>query len=584
MIAGDFIPPLSDELLMERDFFSLYPFDGGGRFIHEGITGTIKNSEIFEKITEENALGEFGDFPEIDFGRFERWRSIEKSCWINRFYFLVPFAIESKKRMRGDTARQAIDAMLFFIRNFSPPVGKEEIISHTERIFRNRDINYNGKTYEEYTKDESDVEYIWFDFQPASRIIHFIYAMHFLKDFQCASPDEWKEIEHSIRQHADVIAVQESVSELKPGNHQSLRGLALLFAAAFFKGEEFAKEYLVEGLKICNYHIENDYFSDGVLKEISPSYHVFETWHIRDACLLSETYGFDISRKARGVIKKAASFIKSLTQPDGFLPVMNDGYALSLEAFMESLKSFLGKISTENVDYFRDARIAFYKDADRYLLLDFSVFPGPFSHYHGGKNSFVYWSGGKAFFIDSACCSYDDPLFAEWYKMEQAHSSLLVDGGGDGKLKGTYEWTKYAECECNGWERRDGAHFISSRLTSEAENWNGVTWERSFDISHEGGMAVLDRIVAPENKKLCLVFNLHPDVDVELQEAGGLKLANEKEKLCMNVDSEQDIELELAPGKVFSEFRHIENKRILAKFNSALEDVFVKTQITKINQ
>jgi hypothetical protein len=584
MIAKNFIPPLSDELLTAQDFFCLYPFDGGGRFIHEGIIGTIKNGEIFEKITKEAALAEFGNFPEIDFGKFERWRSIEKSCWINRFYFLVPLAIESRKRMRGDIARQAVDAMLFFIRNFPPPIGKEEIINHTKRVFRNRDINYNGKTYEEYTKDESDVEYIWFDFQPASRIIHFIYAMYFLKDFQCASEEEWKEIERSLKLHADVIAVQERVSELKPGNHQSLRGLALLFAAAFFKGEDFAGEYLAEGLRICNYHVENDYFSDGVLKEISPSYHVFETWHIRDACLLSEKYGFDISQEARGVIKKAASFVKSLIQPDGFLPVINDGYALSLDAFLESLKSFLREDSAESVDYFKDAGIAFYKDEDRYLLLDFSVFPGEFSHYHGGKNSFVFWSSGKAFFIDSACCSYDDHLFAEWYKTVQAHSSLLVDGGGDCKLKGSYEWIKHAACECCGWEKRNGTHFISSRLTSEAENWETVEWERSFEVNPEGGIAILDRIEAPENKELCLVFNLHPDVCIERQEGGCLKLSNKNAELYMDIDCEENLKLEISEGKVFSGFMHLENKRILAKVNVALEEVFIKTQITKINQ
>ena len=580
----NFIPPLSENLFMKHDFFNLYPFDGGGRFIHENIIGTVRDCEIFEKIIDKDALSEFGDLPEIDFGKFERWITIEKSCWINRFYFIVPLALESKRRQCKELCRLVIDTMLFFARNVNHPSVSNEIIELEKRVQRNRDINYNGKSYEEYSIDETDVEYIWFDFQPASRIIHFIYTMHFLKDFKCISKGEWQELENSVKQHADIIALQESESILAQGNHQSLRGLALLFAAAFFRETEFAEKYIDVGLRVCNYHINNDYFEDGALKEISPSYHVFETWHVRDAYLLAQKYNFNISPKAYNVLKKARAFVKCLVQPDGLLPVINDGYELQLDGFLDSLEHFSEKEKALEikVEYFQDSGIAFYKDKNKYLFLDFSVFPGPLSHYHCGKNSFVYWNNGKAIFVDSGCCGYDDPLFSQWYKTAQAHSTLLVENAGDGELRGTYEWMKYANIECKGWEKNGEIFSISSQLTSDARNWNGVLWERTFKISDKEEMSIQDKIHSVEKKNFCLIFNLHPDVDAEIKAGGKVELLNNEERFSLDFEPADKIKLKLDDGMVFKDFCHVKNKMILIEFSSCPEEILIKTKFKNI--
>ena len=80
-------PALGDELLKKYQFFELYPLDGGGRFITQELFGTLDDAVITRKILTTPVLEEFGGLDELDFGRFERWRTIEKSCWLNRFYF-----------------------------------------------------------------------------------------------------------------------------------------------------------------------------------------------------------------------------------------------------------------------------------------------------------------------------------------------------------------------------------------------------------------------------------------------------------------------------------------------------------------
>ena len=45
-----FQPALPEELLMQYNFFELYPFDGGGRFIQQEIVASIDDRMIAEKI------------------------------------------------------------------------------------------------------------------------------------------------------------------------------------------------------------------------------------------------------------------------------------------------------------------------------------------------------------------------------------------------------------------------------------------------------------------------------------------------------------------------------------------------------
>ena len=290
-----FSPPMSDELLKEYNFFELYPFDGGGNFIHMEMLGTVDDRQIFEKI-KDGALDDFGTLPEIENRRFEFWSTIEKSCWINRYYFIVPLAKRYWLTKDENIAVLVKDSILSFIRKNKPPQDRDEIGSHIKRVYENRDNNYNSKTIEEYSLDKHDVEYVWFDFQPASRIIHFLYSMYFLKDSPSVSSREWAEMENSIKDHATLIMLGEKYfNKLKiSDNHQSLRSLALLFAASFFNGTDIASEFQSEAVRLASFHILNDYFNDGVLKEVSPSYHFFETWHIRDIYLLSKKYSFSL--------------------------------------------------------------------------------------------------------------------------------------------------------------------------------------------------------------------------------------------------------------------------------------------------
>ena len=557
--SSRFRPPLADALLRRHEFFELYPLDGGGALVHHEMVGTLVDREIAARVMS-GALREWGDLPALDFSRLERWRSIEKSCWLNRMYFVVSLA--RAYALTGDEAlaKTVRDVLLHFIRNFPPPKGKEAIGAHLRQVYRMRDHGYNRRAPEENRRDETDVRYIWFDFQPAARIVHMIHALHFLKGSASLSRAHRREILASVREHAEVLYVAEKhfLTPRKNDNHQSLRGLALLLAGARFGEGRFVRE----GVRLCNFHMAKDFTPDGALAENSPSYHAFGLWHLRDAVLLAQRHGFELRADAPKRLGKGTRFLAALRQPDGCSPVINDGYPVRLNPFLATLPERREKPAAATS--FKDAGLGVCRTPRWHVLLDVSPFTGRFSHYHAGKNALTLWMDGRPFLVDSGCCNYDDPLFSTWYKRAEAHSSLLVNGQGDGTLAGTYDWQTCAATTCRGWRRGAAACRIAGRVEGGAAAWKGVSWTRTVRVSDEGPVSLVDEVVVPAPVDLCFVFNLHPEVkpsrrgDAWLLTSGGR---------AMSLQVEPSPPLgwvsRLERGRCYTDFAHRENRRIL---------------------
>jgi hypothetical protein len=409
--------PVSEDLIRKHSFFELYPLDGGGNFITGETFKTLDDTLITNRILKENVLKDFGTLPDLDFARFERWRTVEKSCWINRFYFIVPLAKQAALTNNTNLARLVKETILGFTRRYPAPEGKV-IGEHIRYVYDIRDNVYNKTPHAELQKDETDIRYTWFDFQPASRLLHWLYALRLIANLAVITPEEWNELEKSILQHASIIMVGErDFIPLKKGNHQSLRATLLLYIAALYPDTDLGRECGEHGIRVINFHIQKDYLQDGVLHEISPSYHAFETWHIRDSILLAEACGYKLCEEARPLLAKAAKFLRAIRQPDGRTPVIDDGYPSSIDPFLETIPSrFLDTTSLPDTRFYPDAGFAIWVSGKDYLMLDGTIFTGKSSHFHAGKNALTLWKNGQPILIDSGCCSYDDPLFETWYK------------------------------------------------------------------------------------------------------------------------------------------------------------------------
>ena len=562
---SDFRFPVSDDLFRQHNFYELYPLDGGGAMTAHLLVGTIEDHEFARRILQ-GALHEWGELPELDFAKLERWRTAEKSCWVTPFYFAPPVARHCWLAGDETAARTLIETILHFVRNYPPPDGKEAIGEHIRYVYHIRDTQYNVRTYEENFADETDIKYIWFDVELSDRLLYLLYALHFLAHTKSLSIAEAGEIQRSLYTHAQVIWTGERFFvPPRQGNHQMSRNSTLLLAAAWFKGFGQWQDFADQAVERINFHIRNDYMPDGSLYENSPSYHCFETRHLRDAVFVAKRYGFPLCQDAEERLAKAVGYMSSLRQPDGHTPVINDGFPVNLEPFLKTFDGVVRAAADKGpAAFFPDAGHACYRDATRYVFLDSSPYTGQFSHYHAGKNAVTFWYDGAPFLVDSGCCSYEDPLFSKWYKRADAHSSLLVGGQGDGTIVGVYNWRDHANIRCAGWRCDAGVWSVASTLTSDAPAWEGVEWTRTLRILPDGPVAMVDEVAAPASRELCFMLNCHPRVQAR-REGDGFVLACGGRRVPVRIRAASPVRpsLQVERGRCFVDFEHQPNQRLL---------------------
>ncbi|MBR4663596.1 MAG: hypothetical protein IKO93_06960, partial [Lentisphaeria bacterium] len=360
-------PVIGDDLFRKYSFLEFYTFDGGGGFINRALLGSVDSREITGLILKQNKLESFGKLPDLDFRRFERWRSIEKSCWINRCYFLPPLAqtawLDSDRQLAGLVKR----IMINFLNTCPPP---EDVMAHWNRVQYRMEYDYNRKTYEEFRLDETDVEYIWYDFQVASRLINFLHALYFIRDLADFSPAESELIRNGLLIHGRVIYEQESHQEYRDGNHQSIRQTALLHATAMNPGDPETEKWADFAMERAVRHILGDFNPDGSLKEYAPSYHAFETWHGRDDLALAERLGRPIPAEASERIRKAGQVLNAYRRPDGRTLAINDSYPLGADALLESLG--IDPVDPPRHTWLKDGGLAVFQGRKLYTALDCS--------------------------------------------------------------------------------------------------------------------------------------------------------------------------------------------------------------------
>lgn len=518
-ILKNLVLPLSAQQLEANDFFTLYPPDGGGGFVMQQELGSLDDAKITRAIIHEDILHDFGTLPEINYTQFEYWKTIERSCWINRLYFIVPLARTAFLTKDAALARLVLDTILYFHRTQPAPADKETAQNLHKTVMYRRDVEYN----QGLVQNPAPVPYQWFDFQPASRIIHTIHALWFLRALDVFTADTIAELHAFIDNNARVIADQEEALDNAPGNHQALRGLALLFAGAMFQNQR----YLTAGARIMEGHAVLDFHPDGLLAENSPTYHCFETWIIRDSCLLARANHFPLGQVVFDTLAKAQLAVQTVCRPDGRAVLLNDGCNLTVKPLLDTLGASAD--SAQGLHTLPDSGIASLRTPQWFALLDASHGTGRFSHYHAGKNGLTIWFQNRPFLVDSGCCNYDDPHFKDYFKLATAHNTVLVNNQGDGELRGSYEWLCCADAKLL---PATADNTLAATLTTA--KWPGVSWQRSL-TAHDDSLTVNDRLTAPADSKITFVFNLHPDVAVKNITADSFVLDNHGTELIVTL-------------------------------------------------
>ncbi len=457
------------------------PKDQGGKFIQMALL----NSEDDRKITESVRSGiiekVYGD--PIGWSRFEK-TEIEKSVWLNRFYFLPSFA--RMYYISGD--RSYLDDMMRIIRKW---------IADNPRMPDSHKTTYN-----------------WRDMQAAWRSIHFSWCWYLGEKGLTA--EEKTLITDSLKDHAHILATGFGQAKLNEFNHQSHGALAMLYLGILFPMLDEAEELRKKSIIILDHHLEKAFYRDGGNVEQMFGYYPFEAHIFRDAYLLCKANGIEPPANSVAMLRKMSHFICSVSRPDNTMPQVNDSFEMPVLTILATINEIPGEEISEYKNdsvFFPDTQIAVLRDTPSsgwYVLANPASVIG--AHAHAGRLAFELWYDNRPVLVDSGCCNYDDPALVKWYRTSRAHNTVIIDGVSDAATSTDTLWVARRETKnrITKWMPGEGISYLTMVSPSDEATNSSVRWSRTIALVKDRFALISDIFEAEGDHKYEILFHFPP--------------------------------------------------------------------------
>lgn len=482
------------------NFFELFPLDGGGYLTIMSLLRTLDDLKIADQIMEGTPLRAWGALGDLNFDALAVWETAEYDDWLKRLYILAPLA--GAWRQTGNAEYlNALKTHFFDWHRKNPlPVDVPAYLHQQKADLFVQDRVRGRRIFR-----------TWFDFAPATRAFIICWTLYLAGE--ALSDDEWSVFIGSLINHAQVLLANVENWPDMPGNHQSWWSVGLMYLGCLFREMRFSDKALRTAEDLLTQHLQSD-MTDGFTREGSPSYQLFVLMHFREGLATARRNGLKDPVPA-SEIEKVHAAVLNLTQPDGTVPAINDGYCgdarpvLEIGASLFDRNDFLvfgaARLQPPNWRHslmgsagLAVARTGWEKQ-DGYVVLD-ATRPagiGKASHAHAGKLGFIYWRAGLQLVGDSGTCNYSDPqhLFGKWYRRARAHSSLLIDGREDADFLGDWEWDRLPECRIRPLHQTNSYTSIDASSDGFMRLDNPVGFRRCLYLLTDGNLIVSDSII-----------------------------------------------------------------------------------------
>nr|WP_321356364.1 heparinase II/III family protein [uncultured Draconibacterium sp.] len=502
--------------------------DQGGKFIQMQLINSEDDSVIVESIRNGLIQGVLGE--PISWAKLEK-TELEKSVWLNRFYYLPPFA-----RIYYLTKDQSyLEDMMTIVRLW---------------------IKDNPRETEHPTS-----KYNWYDMQVAWRAIHFSWC-YFLGEDGLSEEDKMLLL-HSLEEHAEVLAEGFGKATLNEFNHQAHGALAMLYLGVLFPGFHNAKELTEGGIHILEHHIIHAFYNDGGNVEQMFGYYPFEACIFRDAYLLCTQNGITPPANIVPLLEKMEHYLSVVAQPDDTMPPVNDSYPMPTEVTVKTISEILNTEKTSPTSfYFPDTQIGVMRSGTSekdgwYILANPAKLIG--SHAHAGRLGFVAWFGQQPLFIESGCNSYDDSLLVKWYRTSRAHNTVIIDGQEDEATSSDIQWAakRQTENHITDWIEKENYRMVRMFSPSTEESNNAVNWTRNLTLIRDDYMLIYDYFNAKESHDYEILLHL-PPVEVAADKKNkAFVIKSESLVGVMPFDAESYSEMQIAEGYISVEARDV---------------------------
>lgn len=325
------------------------------------------------------------------------------------------------------------------------------------------------------------------------------------------------------------------------GNHLFANAKALVFAGAFFVGDE-AEHWRARGRRLLVRELGEQILPDGGHFERSPMYHAILLEDVLDLIALAEAYPQTTDPATLALYRDRAvamtDWLQAMCHPDGEIAFFNDaafGIAPTLAELVDYGRRLdpARKLQHEHVGrtvrilgaapqptWLRDSGYVRLQDGPAVALLDVApigpdYLPG---HAHADTLSFELSLFGQRVIVNGGTSRYGNGPERLAERGTAAHSTVQINGLDSSEVWGGFRVARRARplavrVELGDPCRVSAAHDGYRRLPGRPIHW------RSWELSATG-LTVTDRIDG-----VCATavvrFHLHPDIEAEVEGSDG---------------------------------------------------------------
>lgn len=301
------------------------------------------------------------------------------------------------------------------------------------------------------------------------------------------------------------------------GNHLIKNIKALLWAAAYFDGEE-ARRWGETGLQLLQREVDEQVLADGMHYELSPTYHNQVFADLID-CYTALPAG--AARDQLGqTLDQMAQLCADFRHPDGGVSLFNDCglyFAYKADECLAAHRALRDKrVEPQRQIALQTSGYYGLRDGDDLFLLDCAELAPDYlpAHGHGDALAFEWSVAGQRVFVDAGVFEYNPGPKRAYSRATSAHNTVNLDGEDQSEFWKAFRVGRRAHitrCDyragADGFELT-GSHDGYTRLPGSPLH------TRRFAVTPQR-VEICDEISGGAGQRAQAVLLLHPDARVE---------------------------------------------------------------------
>lgn len=303
------------------------------------------------------------------------------------------------------------------------------------------------------------------------------------------------------------------------GNHLWTNAKALLFAGAFFDGDE-ATGWQAKGERLIRRELATQILPDGGHFELSPMYHAIILEDVLDILQLERCYpaliGTELLQRLRDTATRMLDWLQVMTHPDGEISFFNDA-AFGISPTLRALQDFAmtlgvrgGERALAPIEALPDSGYIRLNSGDAVLFADVARVGPDFlpGHAHADTLSFELSIAGKRVLVNSGTSTYAMGATRNQERGTAAHNTVVVDGENSSEVWVGFRVARRAYPQAIKYRVENGKLCVEAEHDGYSRLRGAVIHSRRWCLE-DGHLEVVDRLIGTFSDAIGY-WHLHP--------------------------------------------------------------------------